>query len=145
MKMAKIVYNACFGGFSLSYAAMMRYAEIKGIKLYAFTDRRGDGGRIDFKEKKIAVTSPEQSKDAFVIYYYTSPDQNDENYFDDSNISRSDPALAQAVEELGDAANGSCAHLRIKEVPSGTLYRIDEYDGRESVMTNSDYEWSVAP
>jgi len=32
--MTKIVYNSCFGGFSLSEAAIMRYAEIKGIKLW---------------------------------------------------------------------------------------------------------------
>lgn len=29
--MAKIVYNACHGGFGLSKAAMARYAEIKGL------------------------------------------------------------------------------------------------------------------
>jgi len=26
----------------------------------------------------------------------------------------------------------------------GTQYRIDEYDGMESVMTIDDYEWSIA-
>jgi hypothetical protein len=31
MKMTKIVYNACYGGFGLSDEAMMRYCEIKGI------------------------------------------------------------------------------------------------------------------
>lgn len=29
--MTKIAYNTCFGGFSLSTAGMIRYAEIKGI------------------------------------------------------------------------------------------------------------------
>jgi hypothetical protein len=60
------------------------------------------------------------------------------------NIERNDPALAQVVEELGDKANGSCAKLRIQEVPAGTLYRIDEYDGSESVMTHDAYDWNVA-
>jgi hypothetical protein len=32
--MTKIVYNACHGGFGLSEAAILRYAEIKGIKLW---------------------------------------------------------------------------------------------------------------
>jgi hypothetical protein len=36
------------------------------------------------------------------------------------------------------------AALRIAELPAGTLYRIDEYDGSETVMTQDDYNWSVA-
>lgn len=32
--MTKIVYNACFGGFGLSEAGLMRYAELKGLTLY---------------------------------------------------------------------------------------------------------------
>ena len=64
--------------------------------------------------------------------------------FYDRAIERNDPALIQVVEELGGKANGSCADLRIAEVPAGTRYRIDEYDGLESVMTIDDYDWSVA-
>jgi len=30
----KVVINTCYGGFGLSHEAMLRYAEIKGIKLY---------------------------------------------------------------------------------------------------------------
>jgi hypothetical protein len=52
--------------------------------------------------------------------------------------------LVQVVEELGEKANDSFADLYIVELPAGTVYRIDEYDGRESVMTNDDYDWSVA-
>lgn len=62
----------------------------------------------------------------------------------DRAIERNDPALVQVVEELGSKANGSCADLCIAEVPAGTRYRIDEYDGLESVMTIDDYDWSVA-
>lgn len=29
-------------------------------------------------------------------------------------------------------------------VSVGTLYRIDEYDGYESVMTQDTYDWKVA-
>jgi hypothetical protein len=31
----KIVINDCYGGFGLSYEGVMRYAELKGIKLYS--------------------------------------------------------------------------------------------------------------
>ena len=57
---------------------------------------------------------------------------------------RADPILVQVVEELGEEANGLYANLVIIDLPKGTLYRIDEYDGMESVMTQDDYDWSVA-
>jgi hypothetical protein len=60
------------------------------------------------------------------------------------DIQRSDPALVQVVEELGDEANTRFSDLRITDLPAGTKYRIDEYDGNESVCTIDDYEWSVA-
>lgn len=58
---------------------------------------------------------------------------------------RHDPVLVQVVEELGDAASGKFAKLRIYELPSGVSYRIDEYDGTETVMTVDGYEWTTAP
>jgi hypothetical protein len=45
MKMTKIVYNACYGGFGLSDEAMMRYCEIKGIPEQTIYD--GDIERTD--------------------------------------------------------------------------------------------------
>lgn len=60
------------------------------------------------------------------------------------DIERDDPLLVQVVEELGDQANTRFSDLRIADLPAGTKYRIDEYDGSESVMTIDDYEWSVA-
>ncbi len=99
--MTKIVYNGCYGGFSLSDAAMRRYAEIKGMAY-------------------------------------------DEMTLGSREFERDDPALVQVVEELGDAANGMCAKLHIEDVPKGTLWRIDEYDGFESVATQDSCEWKVA-
>jgi hypothetical protein len=65
--------------------------------------------------------------------------------FHDRDIPRDDPALIQVIEELGSKeASSRFAELRIKEVRKGTKYRIDEYDGAESVMTIDDYEWQVA-
>ena len=59
-------------------------------------------------------------------------------------IKRTDPVLVRVVEELGEAASGSYADLVIRELPAGTRYRIDAYDGSESVITIDEYEWSVA-
>lgn len=59
-------------------------------------------------------------------------------------IERTDPLLVQVVEELGDEVNTRFSNLQIIDLPEGTKYRIDEYDGNESVMTIDDYEWSTA-
>jgi len=60
-------------------------------------------------------------------------------YYGDDNIARHDPVLVQVVEELGDKASGEYAKLAIAEVDGP--YRIDEYDGYESVETADSYDW----
>lgn len=143
--MTKVVYNSCYGGFSLSDDAVKRYASLKGWTLY-----------------------PEESRFGFMVYWKVPPDQrapvladadfNDaplaarraSNEFYSANtvnpreFDRADPTLVQVVEEMGAAANGRCAKLQIEDVPAGTQYRIDEYDGMETVATRDSYEWSVA-
>jgi hypothetical protein len=53
--------------------------------------------------------------------------------FYDRNIPRNDDALVQVVEELGDAANGFAADLKIVDIPDGVDWYIEEYDGNEWV------------
>ncbi|MFA5377063.1 MAG: hypothetical protein WC455_15030 [Dehalococcoidia bacterium] len=122
--MTKIVYNSRYGGFSLSKAAILRYAELKGITLYQ---------RIDDRFKAFG--------DRFANWYL---DEACTKLWPDRGINRADPVLVKVVEELGPAANGAYAELCIADVPAGTRYRIDEYDGNEAVMTVEDYEWSIA-
>jgi len=135
--MTKIVYNACYGGFSLSHEAVMRYAEIKGITLYVKEQNWGGHSY---------ATVPWDEYDR--IHEECHKEDNyrrvNELYFSDRDIERTDPALVQVVEELGAAADGDCANLQIKEIPAGTLYRIQEYDGYESVATQNSYDWKVA-
>lgn len=131
--MAKIVYNACFGGFSLSPVAIDRYAELKGITIY-------DGCYLCPKEEYERIADEEDKNPIGPDRYAKS----NALYFCHSNIDRADPFLVQVVEELGDKANGSYAKLRIKEVPTGTLYRIDDYDGYETVETVDSIDWKVA-
>jgi len=83
------------------------------------------------------------SDEAEIRYRELTDNINNED-FDVCIIDRADPVLVQVVEELGDKANGTHARLRIADVPPGTHYRIDEYDGYESVMKIQDYEWKVA-
>lgn len=136
--MTKIVYNACYGGYSLSEKAILRYAELKGMTLYASKDHRfsmTSFTTIPYEEYEILYEA-----DAELGNFSRSI----EAYFCDSDIERDDPVLVQVVEELGDEANGPCAKLRIRDLKPGTLYRIDEYDGDESVMTQEDHNWKIA-
>ena len=90
----KVVYNNCYGGFSLSKEAIDLYKELTG-----------KSGEIS-----------------------------------EYGISRHDPALVKVVEILGKKANGYVADLRVKEI-EGNKYRIEEYDGMESVVEPDDIEW----
>jgi hypothetical protein len=56
-----------------------------------------------------------------------------DGYGYDFNDSRDCPKLIKAVETLGDKASGTCAHLTIVEIPDGTDWYIDDYDGWETV------------
>lgn len=144
----KVAYNACFGGFSLSYAGVKRYAELKGMKLYSFVDARlVDGKPLDFRapERYRRATEEEAAK-AFMVHYCTTPEYSNDSYWSSYDVrnDRADPVLIQVIEELGKEANGECSNLKIADVPKGTLWRIDEYDGNESVATQDSYEWKVA-
>lgn len=116
--MPKIVYNARYGGFSISEAAVRRGREISGDPKW--------GG----------VLKGEQYSDGQLCTSHF-------NMFG-REIPRTDLVLVQVVKELGAAANGACAELRITDLPSGTLYRIDDYDGNESIETKDTYDWNVA-
>lgn len=146
--MSKIAYNACYGGFSLSHEAHLRYAELKSIKLYPEKGEfsfwtywlvpEGERSGILTSAQFMAEQDFEKRKASNETYRQkTMPCLRDAD--------RHDPILIQVIEELGDRANGECAKLKIVEVESGTLYRIDEYDGMESVETKDTYEWKVAP
>lgn len=46
---------------------------------------------------------------------------------------RNDPLLVQVVEELGSAASGELATLRVVNIPDDVEWQIEEYDGAEWV------------
>lgn len=149
--MKKIVINSCFGGFSLSASGVKRYAELLGKKCYFFTTDFKDG------EDKYTPATVEDCDDKMFWSAYSIPNpgeilKQDENwhslskqeqdnynklyldiYITNRPDSREDPLLIQVVEELGSAANGSCASLKIVEIPDDMEYEIAEYDGNEHV------------
>jgi hypothetical protein len=56
-----------------------------------------------------------------------------ETDFHDRDLPRDDPYLVKVVKELGTAANGGFANLKIVEVPGNVKWHIGEYDGTEWV------------
>ena len=111
--MSKVVINDCYGGFSLSEKAVIRYAELSGLPLKSESGQWGPG-------------------------YYLNGE-----YWSDRDLKRDDPHLVKVVEELGREAGGRFANLKIEEIPEGALYRIREYDGTEWVEFRDEIKWSV--
>ena len=142
--MTKIVINSCFGGFSLSEEGMRRYAELKGLPIYVESDGRFKTYWTVPKEERIGLIKTGDWASASSEERILSNKLYDEYTIDCRNFDRTDPLLVKVVEELGAKANGRCAKLTIEKLRPGTLYRINEYDGYESIETNSSIEWSVA-
>ena len=56
------------------------------------------------------------------------------------NCVRHDPLLVLAIEELGPRASARGSQILLKEI-SGNRYRIQEYDGMETVVEPKDLQW----
>lgn len=78
------------------------------------------------------------SKDYYIKEY--SEDSNFIHNYLSWNVPRHHPLLVQCVEELERDAYGDFAWLEIVEIDSD-LYRINDYDGMESVETPNDICW----
>jgi hypothetical protein len=107
--LVKIVINSDYGGFSLSDEAILEYGRLKGLNL----------------------VKDENTNWSISIFYKDSVAK--ENYFEDRDIPRNDPALVEVVEKLGEAANGFAANLKIVEIPEDVDWYVEENDGREWV------------
>jgi hypothetical protein len=143
----KLVINKCFGGFGLSPKATARIAELRGQKAYFFTGGFGSRPRTQVPMEEVSgmfwsaynTPTPTESPSAEVWAAMPIDERKElnakmgEESVDDCRKDRANPLLVQVVEELGDAASGDCGKLRIVEIPDGTEYEIDEYDGQESV------------
>ena len=104
----KVAINSCYGGFGLSPTAFIMLAARKGIE--------------------VSLTSDAQS----IFHRYVTSDGTP-IYDSDIYSSRTDPDLIDVIEQLGDAASGPYAKLRIVDVPDDITWEITEYDGIESV------------
>lgn len=144
--MAKVVYNACYGGFGVSEAGMRRYCEIKGIPVWPVPGKYRALGIVTYW-----IVPPHRRIGPLDDWHAASLEErraHNEVYRQQTiscrDFVRHDPALVRVVEELGDDASGEFAKLAVRDLPDGASYRIDEYDGLESVMMPDDYDWTVA-
>lgn len=149
----KIVINKCFGGFSLSPLAVEQIAARKGRECYFFKQDISAGLDSDY----LPMSLDEATERSLFFSAFSVPNPNEilereSNWhamtmderkaqsaiYESIEVSsrdyeRNDPDLIAVVEELGDAANGRCAKLGIVEIPDGTDFVIEEYDGLEHI------------
>ena len=143
----KILINSCYGGFSLSPKGERRYLELKGFNPYFYRQTA-----YKFNDGKTEFTRIDHIDDVPDLFFYcTTYDQGKtlpdfpKDIFHSRNLKRSDPILIQVVEELGAESFGKCARLEVVDIDKGRWFKIDEYDGCESIQYRDiDDEWILA-
>ncbi len=122
----KIVINDCFGGFGLSDEAFELYLTKKGQTFFKKESR--------FFTHYYKVPSEEYEK------VQKECEKNNKGYkeandlfLSQNDIERDDKTLIEVVEDLGEKADGFCARLKIVDIPDGTDWEIEEYDGLETI------------
>lgn len=137
----KVVINACFGGFGLSDAAYLKLSEWYGIPIRKYkkelrnpeTQRYErppeNEGEVIFDRE---LTGPEEDSMSAIYHKYKDSGAQ-QRYWSAWDMTRDDPRLIRLVEEMGEAANGPHAELRIVEIPADVQWAIAEYDGNEHV------------
>lgn len=147
----KLVLNECYGGFGLSYEAQYLYLQAKGQDAYFYADVSSyDDYKKKHKYKLVTLNDIQKLQRA--LYIYCTPtfqgeviDEFPKDVINARDLDRTDPALVAVVEVMGSkAASGRFSSLQIEEIPDGTLYKIDEYDGLESLITQEDDDWLLA-
>lgn len=129
----KVVVNRCYGGFSISEAAVMLYAKLKGLTVYPEKDEK-----FSFTNYWIVPPEERQAEPTSEEWAAWSMEQRQEHMrvekeqeLTERDYARDDPVLVEVVETLGDAANGMCAELQVTEIPADVDWQVEEYDGRE--------------
>ena len=131
----KLVINKCHGGFGLSHEATLAYLNKCGIKFWAEPNEHSLVGSNYY------LVPPEERIEGNPVDWYSMTLEqrraHNEAYsktvFDPSDIARDDANLVSVVLELGEAANGRCAELKVVEIPDDVEWQIEEYDGLEWV------------
>jgi hypothetical protein len=150
----KVVINSCFGGFSLSPLAVQELAKRKGRACYLFTHRNPETRELDLNRLWPCAVGEIENDLMFSAFDTPNPPNSPSgeawhsmsmeekmasnfNYETHSipgrDIARDDKDLIAVVGLLGERASGRCAALKIVEIPDGTEWEIEEYDGNEHI------------
>ena len=116
----KIAINTKHGGFDLSEKAVLRYAELAGIKVYKrqIYSSMIEWITIPLKEyKELLETTGNLSLSGYTL-----------------NITRNDPILIRVIEELGKECNTDWSSIKVVEIPDDIEWEISCYDGVETVV-----------
>lgn len=137
----RIVINTKYGGFGLSTEAVVRYLELCGQPVWV---EEGKGKWLSLESPRYWLIPPGPDR----VNYDIDSDEwaklslaerqahsalCDQQMFNDRGIPRDDPFLAKVVDELGHAASGRHADLKVVDVPADVDWEIAEYDGNEWV------------
>lgn len=127
----KVILNKCFGGFDVSRDGYELYAEKKGLEVYEY-----------YQDYKRGFNYFKKGNDGLCKFYFIK-DFGEEIKLDDKEYdkyclnltseNRTDKTLIEVVEELGKKASGSFSDLQVVEIPDNSFYKIDEYDGVETI------------
>lgn len=129
--MIKVVINTG-EGFDLTHNAIMRYAELKGIKLTAY-----QYNPVTYLYEICDPPDPDRNTAYFNDFHGSSVSVGSyiDKYFSIYKIDRTDPALIQIVNELKDSEH---LDLKIVEVPDDVKWKIEEDEmGPECVRETS--------
>lgn len=135
--MIKIVINRCYGGFGLSHEAVLAYLDKCGTPVWTEATEKFST-LIPFNyylvppEQRIEG-SPDNWHEMTLAERAAHNAAYSETVFTDRDVARDDPYLVAVVEELGDAASGRHANLKVVDVPDDVNWYIEDYDGLEWV------------
>src|SRR5574344_960495 len=144
----KIVINNCYGGFTVSPFGVQKMMERKGIPVYFYKQTK-----YNFRDGCKEYTKMNIENDSVSIFFTTLKDYGnkiEENFYDDDLIYingnyRTDTDLIAVLEKYGsEKVSGSCSELVIEDIPTGTAYRINEYDGLENIGYKESDNWDIA-
>ena len=105
-----IAINICHGGFGLSQEAIKLYLERASIEY---------------------ILAPRSDRDSTNRYGPIVVVNDD--YWSERDIARDDPILIGIIRDLGKAADGKFAELKVVKIPADVEWYIEEYDGKEWV------------
>lgn len=126
----KVVINTCFGGFGLSEQAIRTLYARKSKFVKAMEPKEYYGGYDGWEEK---FASDQLSSNTLMPLIVVDGKIIVDNHRNDDS-GREDKKLIKVIEEFGAAiCSGRFAQLKVVEIPDGTDYTIEEYDGSEHI------------